>query len=86
MESFILYAISDSIGETAQQVAKAAISQPNYLSVRTVEREQKLSIPRYIGASFAIFLLLMNIALFVVLRESGLDQTFAPYFLRRGFC
>lgn len=27
MESFILYAISDSIGETAQQVAKAAISQ-----------------------------------------------------------
>ena len=27
MESFILYAISDSIRETAQQVAKAAISQ-----------------------------------------------------------
>lgn len=27
MDSFILYAISDSIGETAQQVAKAAISQ-----------------------------------------------------------
>ena len=27
MESFVLYAISDSIGETAQQVAKAAISQ-----------------------------------------------------------
>ena len=34
MESFILYAISDSIGETAQQVAKAAISQFLKISVQ----------------------------------------------------
>ena len=48
MESFILYAISDSIGETAQQVAKAAISQFDI-------REETYDIKRFPYVSTRIF-------------------------------
>lgn len=71
---------------TPWSYVKTAISQLNYRNVRTVEREQRSPIPRYIGASAAMFPLSMSIALFAALRENELDQIFALCFRRKGFC